>query len=214
MNLMQKELFNTEQPNIVNDVSNSKLICELYGLGAGNGYDVIYVDPPWQYTGSKPGHCVPSHKHKQPECISAEYYYETMPLRDIKNIDVKNIAAANSVLFLWVTTPIIPWGVELVDAWGFKYKTMITWEKTNKDCMGYWFRTCTEHLMLGVRGGVKAFRSMERSLYRSARGKHSEKPQYFYELIEKVTSGKRIELFARRARENWDVWGNQAPKAV
>jgi N6-adenosine-specific RNA methylase IME4 len=75
--------------------------------------------------------------------------------------------------------------------------------------MGYWFRVCTEHLLVGVRGKVNSFRSMERTLFETPRGKHSAKPEYSYELIEKVMDGPRLELFSRKPREGWTVWGNE-----
>ena len=190
------------------DIASIPVEAKVMRFGGDTKYDVIYADPPWKYKNVSPP-CLPE---KQPDTCKIEYYYETMDLQDIKNMPIKNIANKNCVLFLWATTPAIREAFEVVDAWGFKYKTMITWEKTNRDCMGYWFRTCTEHLIVAIRGNVKAFRSMERTCYHEARTKHSQKPQYFYELIEKVTTGKRIELFARRAIEGWDNWGNEAPK--
>jgi N6-adenosine-specific RNA methylase IME4 len=173
-------------------------------------YSVIYADPPWQYKNQSPP-CLPE---KQPDTCTIEYYYPTMKLEDIKSMPIKEISDKNSVLFLWATTPAIQEAFEVVSAWGFKYKTMITWEKTNKDCMGYWFRVCTEHLIVAVRGNVKSFRSMERTCYHEARTKHSKKPEYFYSLIESVTSGNRIELFARSPRQGWDVFGNEVEGSI
>lgn len=173
-------------------------------------YSVIYADPPWKYKNESPP-CLPE---KQPETCKIEYYYPTMSLDDIKAINVKGISENDCVLFLWATTPAINEALEVVKAWGFKYKTMITWEKTNRDCMGYWFRTCTEHLIVAVKGKVKAFRSMERTCYHEKRSKHSKKPEYFYSLIEKVTNGNRIEMFARNHREGWDVFGNEVENSI
>ena len=166
-------------------------------------YQVIYADPPWKYKATNP----PCKIEKQPETCSADYYYETMSLSELKELDIKNITDKDCVLFLWATTPAIEDGFELLKSWGFKYKTMITWEKTNKDCMGYWFRVCTEHLLVGVKGNIKAFRSMNRTLYASKRERHSKKPDYFYDLIEEVCQGSKIELFARKKREGWDSMG-------
>ena len=112
---------------------------------------------------------------------------------------------------------------DVMKSWGFKYKTMITWEKTNNDCMGYWFRVCTEHLLVGIRGKVKAFRNMERTCYHERRLGHSYKPNYFYEIIEDVEMNSmggnkgflnKIELFARRKRIGWDVWGNEVESDI
>jgi N6-adenosine-specific RNA methylase IME4 len=169
-------------------------------------YDVVYADPPWKYKNISPP-CLPE---KQPETCLIEYYYPTMDLDEIKNLQIKNICKKDAVLFLWATTPMIIEALDVIKTWGFKYKTMITWEKTNNDCMGYWFRVCTEHLLVSTVGNIKSFRSMERTCYHEPRRKHSQKPEYFYNLIEKITTGNRLELFARPpARNGWDVWGNE-----
>ncbi len=178
---------------------------EVILIGGGKRYDVIYADPPWHYKNSRP----PCLIKKQPQTCGVQHYYDTMRIDEIKNMPIKNIANKNCVLFLWSTTPAIREAFEVVDAWGFKYKTMITWEKTNRDCMGYWFRVCTEHLIIAIKGQIKAFRNMERTCYHEARTKHSKKPEYFYSLIESVTAGNKIELFARQRRAGWYAWGNE-----
>ena len=145
-------------------------------------------------------------------------------MKDIKELPVQNITDDKCVLFLWATTPMIQEAFEVMREWGFKYKTMITWEKTNKDCMGYCFRVCTEHLLVGVKGNVKSFRSMERTLHSEPRLGHSKKPQYFRDLINSVTEGKKIELFARNNKnknlfkenslDGWDIWGNEVESDI
>ena len=173
-------------------------------------YSVIYADPPWKYKNTSPP-CLPS---KSPNTCLVEYYYPTMTIQEIKELQVQELCEKNCVLFLWATTPAIQEGLEVVKAWGFNYKTMITWEKTNNDCMGYWFRVCTEHLIVAVKGNIKAFRDMERTCYHEKRGKHSKKPDHFYEIIERVTTGNRVELFARQKRRGWDIWGNELDNDV
>jgi N6-adenosine-specific RNA methylase IME4 len=173
-------------------------------------YSVIYADPPWKYRNTNPP-CLPS---KSPGTCSVEYYYPPMAYEDISAMPIKDITEKDSILFLWSTTPNIEQGLSLVKDWGYKYKTMITWDKLNKDCMGYWFRVCTEHLIVAVKGNIKSFRSMERTCYREARRRHSQKPDYFYSLIESVTTGKKLELFARNKRDGWDVFGNEVADAI
>ena len=173
-------------------------------------YQIIYVDPPWRYKNTSPP-CLPK---KKPDTCKIEYYYKTMELQDIKNLKLSNITDKNCILFLWATTPAIQEAFEVMKAWGFKYKTMVTWEKTNRDCMGYWFRVCTEHLLVGVTGKVKAFRCMERTLHSEPRLRHSQKPLFFRNLIEDITVGNRIELFAREKTPGWDVWGNEVESDI
>jgi len=173
-------------------------------------YDVIYADPPWRYKNISPP-CLPE---KQPETCLIEYYYPTMKLDEIIKLPIKSLCEKNAVLFLWATTPMIIEALDVIKAWGFKYKTMITWEKTNKDCMGYWFRVCTEHLLVATTGKVRSFRSMERTCHHEPRRKHSQKPEYFRNLIESVCEGEKIELFARQKIEGWDVWGNEIESSI
>ncbi len=171
-------------------------------------YQVIYADPPWSYKAKNPTCKI----KKQPKTCSVEYYYLTMNLNEIKELNIQDISDKNCILFLWATTPMIKEAFEVMESWGFKYKTMITWEKTNNDCMGYWFRVCTEHLLVGIKGNVKSFRSMNRTCYHEKRGKHSKKPRYFRDLITKVCGDlPKIELFARKRFEGWDAWGNEVP---
>lgn len=107
-------------------------------------YKVIYADPPWSYRNKKTGGSMTSGAINQ---------YSTMPTADICKLPIKNIAHKDSVLFLWVTVPLIEDGFKVLSAWGYKYKTMLTWRKIMSLGMGYWFRGQTEHILLGIRGG-------------------------------------------------------------
>jgi N6-adenosine-specific RNA methylase IME4 len=178
--------------------------------GSVGKYRTILADPPWRYK-SKGSPCW---KHKQPQTCLVEYYYQTMTLSEIKGLPVQSLSAQDSVLFLWATVPLIEEAFDVMRAWGWKYKTMLTWHKTNRDCMGYWFRVCTEHLLVGVRGNVRAFRSMRRTIFETPRGRHSQKPEESFALIESVSPGPYLEMFARRRRPGWDVWGNEVESDV
>ena len=204
---MQHNLFTEAEITTSSPVIAKPIVCCSCGQ---KKYSVIYADPPWKYKNTSPP-CLPS---KSPDTCLVEYYYPTMTYDELREMPIKDISEKDCVLFMWTTTPNIEQGLQLVKDWGFKYKTMITWEKVNKDCMGYWFRVCTEHLIVAIKGNIKSFRSMERTCYREARRKHSQKPEYFYPLIEKVTSGNRVELFARREREGWDVFGNEVSNSI
>ena len=179
-----------------------------------SAFPCIVADPPWNYgckqPTERPRPCVLRGEHP----ASVNHYYETMKLPAIKAMPVAELSAEASVLFLWGTTPMLPEAFDVMKAWGWKYKTMVTWHKTNRDCMGYWFRVCTEHLLVGVRGDVKAFRSMERTLLETPRGKHSQKPDAAYRLIESVMPEPRLELFARSKRPGWHSWGNEVESDI
>ena len=167
-------------------------------------YDIIYADPPWAYRNKKTGGSMVS---------GAEAKYPTMSVDEISALPIKDIASKNSVLFVWATVPLMPEAFQVMKAWGYKYKTMITWRKIMSLGMGYWFRGQCEHLLLGVRGQVKAFRLQEPNFIQAKVLAHSEKPEEFRQLIERATSKmssqNRVELFARRRVAGWDVFGNQ-----
>jgi len=174
-------------------------------------YDVVYADPPWKYKFTSPT------GSKRPNYVNGvEDYYPTLTIDQIWALPVRKISNHNSVLFLWATNPLLPEAIETVAKWGFKYKTCLTWHKENCKGPGYWFRGHTEHLLLGVKGKVAAFHSLEHNIKKIPVGKHSEKPDYYRKLIESISpNSTRIELFARAKHGNgWDVWGNEAEGSV
>lgn len=161
-------------------------------------FDVIYADPPWRY------------EFNRTKNRAIENHYPTLPLEEIKQIPVPS--ADNAVLLLWATAPKLEEALEVMRAWGFRYRTCAVWDKEALG-MGNWFRIQHELLLLGIKGRVKipSVEARIRSVYREKKGKHSQKPQYFYDVIEKMfPNGKYLELFARqRYNEKWTVWGNQ-----
>ena len=175
----------------------------------GQRFGCLLADPPWSYECTSPT----TDDWDNPAWASVSHYYQTMSVENICAMPVRDIAAPDSVLFLWATVPLMPEAFAVMKAWGFHYKTMLTWEKENGKGMGYWFRGITEHLLLGVRGGVKAFRSPIRNMIRNRVGPHSAKPQQAHDIIESVTPGmKRLELFARLHRPGWSAWGDQVER--
>lgn len=163
-------------------------------------YMVILADPPWTYNNRKTGGSM-----KSAACDK----YPTMSLDDIKMMPIADIAEKDCVLFLWATTPLLPEAFEVMTAWGFRYKTTVFWKKLSLG-MGYWFRGQVELLLLGIKGKIKAFRCQKPNFIQSKLRSHSEKPEESYQLIEEVIQQKsRIELFARKRRHGWDVWGNE-----
>jgi len=176
-------------------------------------YSVIYADPPWSYnfkepTASKGGSSGSGYS------AGVDYYYGTMSIKQIMNLPVKNICDNDCVLFLWATNPLLPEALDTMKAWGFKYKTMITWHKLRCKGMGYWFRGHTEHILVGVKGNVKAFRSLDHNIKQLPVQAHSKKPNEFREMIDKVSFGNKIELFARNKSEGWDVFGNEVSSDI
>ena len=151
---------------------------------------------------------------------SAADQYQTIKNSEIAALPVAEQAADNALLFLWVTNPRLypeptDHGIgpaEIVVAWGFRYVTLLTWHKLGPPGMGFYFRGDTEHVIVGVRGSVVIPTGLRASNHFAAsKTGHSRKPDAFYELIERVSPGPYLELFARRRRYGWDVWGDQAP---
>lgn len=168
-------------------------------------YRVIYADPPWSYNDKS----LRFGKGKRAFGSAANWHYETMKLEDIKAVEVP--AEDDSYLFLWVTNPLIREGFQVMEAWGFEYKTMITWVKPSIR-LGYYFRGRTEHLLFGTRGKPgRLLRHDLGNVINAPITKHSQKPESVYELIEQACDGPYLEMFARRRRHGWDVHGNQAP---
>ena len=190
-------------------------------------YNIFYADPPWNYDFKEPTASSGGNKHGSGYSAGLGVYYDTMTIEQIMNMPVKDITEKDAVCLMWVTVPLLPEGLEVLKAWGFKYKTMLTWHKKNSKGMGYWFRGYTEHLILGVKGNVKAFKSLKKNIYESNTHKHSAKPGYFRELYAEASSisfdePKKLELFARTREgmfgnyeyEGWDVFGNEVENSI
>ena len=169
-------------------------------------YGVIYADPPWSFkTYSEKG-----------KARSPEKHYSVLGLSDIIRLPVNRIAKDNAVLLMWVVDPLLDQAFKVIDAWGFKYKTVgFTWAKTNKNTMGfftglgYWTRGNPEMCLLATKGRPKRLHKDVAQLVISQRQKHSEKPLLHKE-IERLVEGPYLEMFARKKPfENWDYWGNE-----
>lgn len=160
-------------------------------------YNIIYADPPWQY------------EHPISDSRKIENKYPTMELEEIKKLKIP--AADDSILFLWTPASLIKHALEVMETWGFNFRTTAIWDKEVLG-MGYWFRTQHEILLIGIKGNFHPPEPELRvsSLHREKRGKHSQKPKYYYEVIEWMyPKGKYLELFAREARKGWNGWGNE-----
>jgi N6-adenosine-specific RNA methylase IME4 len=174
-----------------------------------NHYKVIYADPPWTFaTYSRKG-----------KGRSAEAHYDCMSMADIKALPVAQWSAADCVLFLWTTDPLLEKAFEIIRAWGFTYKTVgFYWAKLNKAApsghnfdfftgLGFWTRANPELCLLATRGKPHRRRADVHKLIVSPRREHSRKPDEAYERIEALCEGPYLEMFARFPRPGWDSWG-------
>ena len=178
-------------------------------------YDIIYADPPWDYGGKmqfdRSGRKdVNTYWQNNIFISAANFKYPTLKTKELKKIPIYEIAKDDSLLFMWVTNPHLAQGVELGQAWGFEYKTVaFVWDKMNHNPGQYTLSYC-ELCLVFKRGKIPTPRGSrnEKQLIRKPRGEHSEKPMEVINAIERMfPTQERIELFARRKPENWDVWG-------
>ena len=188
----------------------AKTIEDFQQYTIGKKYKTIYADPPWKFQ-NPTGTVAPEHKRLS--------RYSTMQLEEIKALPVSKVADEKCHLYLWVPNALLPEGLEVMQAWGFEYKTNIIWEKIRKDGMpdgrgvGFYFRNVTEILLFGIRGDKNRTLDPGRSqvnLIRSIKREHSRKPDEFVNLIERCSSAPFLEIFARGDRAGWDMWGDQA----
>ncbi|MBK6895338.1 MAG: S-adenosylmethionine-binding protein [Alphaproteobacteria bacterium] len=176
----------------------------------GQKFGTLLVDPPWQFA-NRTGKVAPEHKRLN--------RYSTMNLSEICAMPVKTITAEKAHLYLWVPNALLKEGLQVMDSWGFEYKTNIIWQKVRKDGepdgrgVGFYFRNTTEILLFGIKGKnartLKPGRSQV-NVIKSRKREHSRKPDEQYKIIEQCSWGPYLELFARGPREGWHVWGNQS----
>ena len=173
-------------------------------------FSTILADPPWQFQ-NRTGKMAPEHKRLS--------RYPTLKLQEIKDLPVEAIAEDRAHLYLWVPNALLAEGMQVMEHWGFKYKTNLIWYKIRKDGgpdrrgVGFYFRNVTEMILFGVRGKnirtLQPGRSQE-NIISSRKREHSRKPDEQYDLIESCSWGPFLELFGRGTREGWTTWGNQA----
>lgn len=181
-------------------------------------YNIIYADPPWDYDSKRIG---------RKNGSAAYLKYNTVGLQELKDMPVNEMTDKDAVCFMWATVPLMPEAIELMKAWGFSYKTMVTWEKTGGLGMGHWFRIQTEHLLIGIKGKPKPFRHQEKNIYKHNICEHSAKPHFFRELVMKLGDKSfekctRLEMFARSRKgmfanyeyDGWDVFGNEVENSI
>ncbi len=176
-------------------------------------YKTILVDPPWDQ--KMTGQYATSQKKRK--CVLP---YNTMTLDDICRLPVAALADDGCHLWLWTTNQFLRAGFDVMDAWGFKYLAPVTWVKPSG--LGNWFVHRTQTILFGYKPPLRMNRGryfptvLEAGIPR----KHSEKPESSYQMIEAISDGPRVELFARPwsplfpTRDGWDVWGNEVDSTV
>lgn len=160
-------------------------------------FDVLVIDPPWHYDKRAADS---SHRSALP--------YPSMKMDRIIALAPANRAATDCVLWLWATNAHLRAAFEVVEAWGFAYKTLLTWVKP-KIGTGDWLRGQTEHCLLCVRGRPTVRLTNQSTVIHGASGRHSEKPNEFYAMVEKLCPGSKLEMFQRTPRKGWTGHGDE-----
>jgi N6-adenosine-specific RNA methylase IME4 len=161
----------------------------------GFKYSTIYVDPPWKYG-------------NQSTRSATDRHYNTMTLEEISELPVEELSNKDSFLHLWTTNAFLFSAERLIKAWGYEYKSVFVWVKTQMGIGNYW-RVSHEFLLTAKRGNPKWKNKSLMSWGEFPRTKHSRKPMEVRRYIESACSGPRLELFGRELHKNWDVWGDE-----
>jgi N6-adenosine-specific RNA methylase IME4 len=143
--------------------------------------------------------------------------YRTMSMEDIMALPVGRHARTPSHLYLWCPNALLPWGLQIMQAWGFTYKTNIVWYKVRKDGgpdgrgVGFYFRNVTELLLFGIKGKMRTLQPgrTQTNIVTSRKQEHSRKPAHFYKIIEACSPAPYLELFARERIKGWTCWGDE-----
>lgn len=163
-------------------------------MAATKRYRTILADPPWD--------------RLQMGAYGAINHYDLMPLEKIKAMPVGSLADKDAHCWLWVTNGTLRDGFDVLEAWGFTTRSVFTWIKLRMG-LGKYLRNCTEHLLLGTRGKAPVLCKNQINFGVFPIQDHSHKPEECYQIIQRVSPGPYLELFARRRQPGWDAWGNE-----
>jgi N6-adenosine-specific RNA methylase IME4 len=174
--------------------------------GLTGKYSTILVDPPWRFQ-NRTGKVAPEHVRLR--------RYQTMSIEEICALPVAAHAENPAHLYLWVPNALLPWGLRVMEAWGFSYKANVVWFKVRKDGgpdgrgVGFYFRNVTELLLFGIRGKMRTLKPgrTQVNIIATRKREHSRKPSAVYNLIQRCSPGPHLELFARERIDGWKQWG-------
>ena len=183
--------------------ANGNSLDSLVGL---SGFRCIVADPPWPmkrrkgtlYAGAADTPCMKT----------VDLDYPVMTVAEIASMPVREVSADGCHLYLWTTQRFLRDAYTVLDAWGFKQGAVLVWSKPPKGVCGTWVCSA-EFCIFARRGTLAAKRRHIGTVFNWSRGRHSAKPEAFQDMVETVSPGPYLELFARRHRPNWTVWGNE-----
>ena len=176
--------------------------------GLTGAFSTILIDPPWRFD-NRTGKVAPEHRRLR--------RYRTMSMDEIAALRVGEHARTPSHLYLWCPNALLPYGLDIMRAWGFEYKSNIVWYKIRKDGgpdgrgVGFYFRNVTELLLFGIKGRMRTLAPGRRqvNILSTRKQEHSRKPAEIYNIIQQCSPGPYLELFARERVEGWTCWGDE-----
>lgn len=170
-------------------------------------FQCIVADPPWNYK-NKMGGVGFGHGRTGTPMTAKPMPYPTMTTEEICALPVRDVSADGCHLYLWTTQAFLRDAYTVLDAWGFKQGAVLVWSKPPMGVVGTWVCSA-EFCIFARRGTLAAKRRHIGTVFEWSRGRHSAKPEAFQDMVETVSPGPYLELFARRPRLNWTVWGNE-----
>lgn len=162
-------------------------------------FETIVIDPPWMYGE------VDNYDPLSPFGRVTSPYPE---MSQDRLLEIELPAAENCILWLWTTNKFMPDAYELLEKWGFDAKTILTWDKINIG-IGRWLRNVTEHCILAVKGKPLWDNTRYSTILHEKKTSHSVKPQGFYDMVDKLCVGRKLDYFARKKRDGWEVFGDE-----
>lgn len=181
--------------------------------GLNGRFSTILIDPPWRFQ-NRTGKVAPEHKRL--------HRYQTMSFEEIAALPVAAHAKEKSHLYMWTPNALLLEALQIMQAWGFTYKTNIVWYKVRKDGgpdgrgVGFYFRNVTELILFGIRGKMRTLQPgrTQVNVIVKRKQEHSRKPQEAYDLIQECSPGPYLELFARERVAGWTQWGDQVDSYI
>lgn len=191
--------FNTDKATTVKrkEKSVEKTIkTEKDKINSQKKYRTILADPPWQ--------------RNQTGVRGAARHYELMPLERIKAMPVQDLAEENSHLYVWIPNALLQEGLDVIKAWGFTFRSPIYWIKPRLG-LGNYIRNASETCLFATRGKAPVKFHAQPNWMFCPQQDHSHKPEEQFAIIQRLSDGPYLELFARRRQPGWDCWGFEAP---
>ena len=196
------ELLQTRETAVLQiEAGDTCTVTDLHSLANNNKkFKTIYADPPWRYG-------------NQATRSSTDNHYPTLSVEEIAALPIRELADEDCHLHLWTTNAFIFDCKQIMEAWGFEYKSVFVWAKPTMGIGNYW-RVSHEFLLLGIKGNAPFMNRSQMSWAQLDRTKHSEKPEAVRKMIELVSPAPRLELFGRRVADGWTVWGNEIKRTM